>query len=134
MKKKKTLGLLLSLALILSVALPETLATSAKAETMDTGSAALAQTQSFYERAMACTSGQELETVLDGATDQELAALTETEVAAIEAHMDSLEPEPLPTVEAETSSNEPIQSEIIYPTVSYTDAAPFGSPVMGGEN
>jgi len=134
MKKKKVFGLLLSLALILSVALPGTLATSANAESMDAGSAVPAQTKSFYERAMACASGQELETVLDGVTDQELAALTEAELEAIEARIDLLESEPLSAVETEEPSDEPVQSEIVYPTVSYTDAAPFGSPVAGGEN
>ena len=129
MKKKKVFGLLLGLALALSVVLPGTLMTSAVAETTGAGSA-----PSFYERVMASTSVESAEAILEEATEQEAASLTEQEIKAMKAHLDSLEPKPLPEAVVEESKDKPIQSEIIYPTVSYTDVAPFGSPVVGGAN
>lgn len=128
MKKKKTLGLLLGLALALSVVLPGTLTTSAAAETTQSAPATL------YERVMAATTVESAETILNGATEQESDALSEEQIQAISAHMVSLMPAPLPAVTVEKSNDKPVQSEIVYPTVTVTDAAPFGSPVVGGAN
>ena len=128
MKKKKTLGLLLGLALALSVALPGTLMTSAAAQTMASAS------NTLYECVMASTTLTDAKAALSGATDQEIAALTEAQNDAIDAHVVSLMSAPLPAVTAEASGDKPVQSEIIYPTVTVTDAAPLGSPVVGGAN
>jgi len=128
MKKKKMLGLLLGLALALCVALPGTLTTSAAAQTTDSTPATL------YERVMAATTVESAETILNGATEQESDALSEEQIQAISAHMVSLMPAPLPAVTVEKSNDKPVQSEIVYPTVTVTDAAPFGSPVVGGAN
>ena len=128
MKKKKMLGLLLGLALALSVVLPGTLTTSAAAETTQSAPATL------YERVMAATTVESAETILNGATEQESDALSEEQIQAISAHMVSLMPAPLPAVTVEKSNDKPVQSEIVYPTVTVTDAAPFGSPVVGGAN
>ena len=128
MKKKKVFGLLLGLALALSVVLPGTLTTSAAAETTQSAPATL------YERVMAATTVESAETILNGATEQESDALSEEQIQAISAHMVSLMPAPLPAVTVEKSNDKPVQSEIVYPTVTVTDAAPFGSPVVGGAN
>ena len=128
MKKKKVFGLLLGLALALSVVLPGTLTTSAAAETTQSAPTTL------YERVMAATTVESAETILNGATEQESDALSEEQIQAISAHMVSLMPAPLPAVTVEKSNDKPVQSEIVYPTVAVTDAAPFGSPVVGGAN
>ena len=128
MKKKKVFGLLLGLALALSVVLPGTLMTSAVAQTTES------ESDTLYERVMATATFTNAKAVLNGATDQELSALTEAQNDAIDAHVVSLMSTPLSAVAAETSNDKPVQSEIVYPTVTVTDAAPFGSPVVGGAN
>ena len=51
----------------------------------------------------------------------------------VEAHMEALMPAPLPAIVIE-ESEPPVESEICRATVNYTDVAPFGEPVTGGEN
>ena len=58
--------------------------------------------------------------------------MTEEQNQKIEAKITALEPEPLPAVVIEESSDEPVPSEIVYRTVNYTFVAPFGDPVTGG--
>lgn len=128
MKKKKVFGLLLGLALALSVVLPGTLMTSAVAQTTES------ESDTLYERVMATATFTNAKAVLNGATEQESDALSEEQIQAISAHMVSLMPAPLPAVTVEKSNDKPVQSEIVYPTVTVTDAAPFGSPVVGGAN
>ena len=87
----------------------------------------------LYDRLMACTTLEELFTLADETPEEELLALTDDENAQIEAKITALEPEPLPAVVIEESSDEPVPSEIIYPTVNFDEVAPFGDPVVGGE-
>lgn len=87
----------------------------------------------LYDRLMACTTLEELFTLADETPEEELLALTDEENAQIEAKIAALEPEPLPAVVIEESSDEPVPSEIIYPTVNFDEVAPFGDPVVGGE-
>lgn len=88
-----------------------------------------------YDRIMACTTLEEIYAILDSYTDEELEtlamALTEEQNAEIEAKITALEPEPLPPVVLEKSTDEPVESEIIYVTVNYANVAPFGEPVSG---
>lgn len=88
-----------------------------------------------YDRIMACTTLEEIYAILDSYTDEELEtlamALTEEQNAEIEAKITTLEPEPLPPVVLEESTDEPVESEIIYVTVNYANVAPFGEPVSG---
>ena len=88
-----------------------------------------------YDRIMACTTLEEIYAILDSYTDEELEtlamALTEEQNAEIEARITALEPEPLPPVVLEESTDEPVESEIIYVTVNYANVAPFGEPVSG---
>lgn len=88
---------------------------------------------SLFERLMVCTTLEELFTLADETPEEELLALTDEENAQIEAKIAALEPEPLPAVVIEESSDEPVPSEIIYPTVNFDEVAPFGDPVVGGE-
>ena len=85
---------------------------------------------SLYARLMACTTIEELYAQLDAATEEELSALTENQNRQIEAKITALEPEPLPPVVLE-KSEEPVASEIVYPTKNFALVAPFGSPVVG---
>ena len=87
---------------------------------------------SLFERLMTCTSLDELFTIVDETPKEELLALTDEENARIEAKIAELEPEPLPPVEVEGTNDEPVESEIVYPTVNFTNVAPFGDPVVGG--
>ena len=88
-----------------------------------------------YDRIMACTTLEEIYAILDSYTDEELEtlamALTQEQNAEIEARITALEPEPLPPVVLEKSTDEPVESEIIYVTVNYANVAPFGEPVSG---
>ena len=87
----------------------------------------------LYERIMACTTLEEIDAVLETAQDADFEALTDEQNQAIDALIESLEPEPLPPVVIEeTAEEETVPSEIVYVTVSYTKVAPFGDPVSGG--
>ena len=86
---------------------------------------------SLYARLMACTTFEELDALLDAATEEELSALTENQKRQVEAKITELEPKPLPPVVLEESEDEPVASEIVYPTKNFAWVAPFGSPVVG---
>ena len=62
---------------------------------------------------------------------EELSALTENQKRQVEAKITALMPEPLPPVVLEESEDEPVTSEIVYPTKNFALVAPFGSPVVG---
>ena len=86
----------------------------------------------LYERIMACETLDEIWEIVDQAQEADFAALTEAENQAIEARIADLEPQPLPPVVLEeTESEPPVESEIYYPTVNYTNVAPFREPVQG---
>lgn len=85
----------------------------------------------LFDRLMACTSLKALYNIVDNTPKAELEALTAEENAKIEAKVAKLEPEPLPPVEEEEPEDEPVPSEIIYPTVNFDNVAPFGDPVVG---
>ena len=86
----------------------------------------------LFGRLMSCETLDELFALIESASEEELAALTEAEVAAVEARIEALEGEPLPDVILE--SDAPVESEIFWPTVNYSNVAPFGDPVVGGSN
>lgn len=89
---------------------------------------------SLFERLMACESLWDLYTLAEATPEEELLALTEEENAKIEAKIEALEPAPLPPVgegTADVPADEPVISEIIYPTVNFDNVAPFGAPVEG---
>lgn len=87
----------------------------------------------LFDKLMACKTLEELFALIHETSEEELAALSEEQVAAIEVKIAALEPEPLPAVVIEESTDEPVISEIVYPTVNFDDVAPFGAPVVGGE-
>lgn len=87
----------------------------------------------LYDRLMACETLEALFALIDETPKEELMQLSESQVADVEAKIAALEPEPLPAVVIEESSDEPVPSEIIYPTVNFDEVAPFGDPVVGGE-
>jgi hypothetical protein len=88
---------------------------------------------SLFERLMSCTSIEEIEAIFEEISEDELLVLTEEELAEVENHILVLEPEPLPAIVAE-ASEPPVQSEIVFPAVSFTNVAPLGDPVIGGAN
>ena len=87
----------------------------------------------LFDRLMACTTLEALFALIDETPEEELMQLSESQIAEVEAKIAALEPEPLPAVVIEESSDEPVPSEIIYPTVNFDEVAPFGDPVVGGE-
>ena len=149
MKSKKIFAAVLSLVLIVAMTLPGTLALSngqdsaegeftVADESMSSAPDAEPTVEpeagsSLFERLMACTTLEELFALIDETPEEQLMQLSESQVAEVEAKIAALEPEPLPSVEIEESSDEPVPSEIIYPTVNFDDVAPLGDPVVGGE-
>ena len=85
----------------------------------------------LFERLMAAETMEAFEAIIEETPEEQLKALTEEQVARVEAHADSLMPEPLPPIDV-TPSEPPVQSEVYRPTVNYTNVAPFGAPVTGG--
>ena len=86
----------------------------------------------LFERIMACETMEEMEALIAETPEEELKALTEEQIADIEARMEALRPAPLPAVVIE-ESEPPVESEVYRPTVNYACVAPFGAPVTGGQ-
>lgn len=86
---------------------------------------------SLYSEIMACSTYEELEALLESVTEEEFAMLSEEQLEKINARVEELEPAPLPAVIVE-DDEETVPSEIVYPSVNYTNVAPFGGPVTGG--
>lgn len=85
----------------------------------------------LFESLMACETYEELILLIEATPEEELLALTEEQVAQVEEKLLALEPEPLPEIVFEETTDEPVESEIIYPTVNFDNVAPFGEPVVG---
>lgn len=85
----------------------------------------------LFERLMACKTLEELLTLIDETPEEDLILLSDSEVAEVEAKIVALEPEPLPAVVINASTEEPVISEIVYPTVNIDEVAPLGDPVIG---
>lgn len=87
----------------------------------------------LYEKIMACTSLDEVWAIMDTMTDEQWATLSESQFEAFDRLIAALDVIPAPEVPEEENDDPQIESEIIYPTVSYTNVAPFGAPVTGGQ-
>ena len=87
----------------------------------------------LFNKIMACTTLEEIEAMIEATPEDVLRSLSEEQIAQVEAHMEALMPAPLPAIVIE-ASEPPVESEICRATVNYTDVAPFGEPVTGGEN
>lgn len=85
----------------------------------------------LFDRLMACQTLEESEAIIKATPEDVLKSLSEEQVAQVEAYMDKLMPAPLPAIVIE-ESEPPVESEIYRPTVNYTNVAPFGEPVTGG--
>lgn len=92
---------------------------------------------SLFERLMTCETLEEFWGLLEGYTDEKLEALlNEEQLLQLNEKLDSLLPPPAPKVIVEESvdngSSDPMEdSKVIYPTVNYSNVAPFGEPVIG---
>mgnify|MGYP006927287361 CR=1 FL=1 len=86
---------------------------------------------SLFDRLMACETYEELMEMIESLTEEEIGELTEEQVAQIDEKALALEPAPLPEVISDEPDDEPVDSEIIYPTVNFDHVAPFGAPVVG---
>lgn len=84
-----------------------------------------------FDALMACETLDALWACMDAMTDDQWAALTEAQLAELDAKLTALEPEPLPAIVIE-ESEPPVPSEIGYELVSFTEVAPLGEPVTGG--
>lgn len=87
----------------------------------------------LMKKIMECKTLEEIEAIIKATPEDVLKSLSEEQVAQVEAYMDKLMPAPLPAIVIE-ESDPPVESEIYRPTVNYTNVAPFGDPVTGGNN
>ena len=85
----------------------------------------------LFAKLMACKTKEDMEALIAATEKEVLLLLSDTQVAKVEAHMESLMPAPLPPIVIE-ESDPPVESEIYTPTVNYTNVAPFVGPVTGG--
>lgn len=85
----------------------------------------------LFGRLMACETLEELYTLAEETPEEQFLTLTEEQKAKIEEKIAELEPEPLPEVTIPESTDKPVPSEIVYPTVNFSNVAPFGAPVEG---
>ena len=87
----------------------------------------------LYTRLMNTTTVEEFDAVANTATEEEIALLTEEQNNDIQTHYDSFEvSEEIieDTVEViEVQDDEPVPSEIIYPTVNFSNVAPLVNSV-----
>lgn len=87
----------------------------------------------LMKKIMECKTLEKIEAIIKATPEDVLKSLSEEQVAQVEAYMDKLMPAPLPAMVIE-ESEPPVESEIYRPTVNYTNVAPFGDPVTGGNN
>ena len=87
----------------------------------------------LMKKIMECKTLEEIEAIIKATPEDVLKSLSEEQGAQVEAYMDKLMPAPLPAIVIE-ESEPPVESEIYRPTVNYTNVAPFGDPVTGGNN
>ena len=85
----------------------------------------------LFNKIMACTTLDDIWAIMDHMTDEQWDALSEAQMDAIDQLIARLDMQMVP-VQPEADNNPQIESEIIYPTVTYTYVAPFGDPVTGG--
>lgn len=85
----------------------------------------------LFNKIMACTALDQVWAIMDHMTDEQWDALSEAQMDAIDQLIARLDTQPIP-MQPEEDNNPQIESEIIYPTVTYTYVAPFGDPVTGG--
>ena len=109
---------------------PEAPAAEAPAAQQSAAPAAERDTE-LFDRLMAYDSEDALLEALGGISKELLATLTEEEIRQIDAHLAEMEPAPAPAV-VENTEEATVPSEIVYPTVNYTNVAPIGGPVTGG--
>lgn len=88
----------------------------------------------LFNKIMACTTLDDIWTLLDNATEEELKALTEEQNRQIDEKITALEPEPVPAIVIESTTEGTVQSEIYTPTRDVTNVAPFRAPVTGSGN
>lgn len=110
---------------------PAATPTAEPAEPGNAAPAAEIDTAAIVERLLAAATLEELAELVEALTDAEIAALSEEQIAAIEARFDALEPDPLPPVVIDETADAPVESEIIRPSRNYSNAAPFRDPVSG---
>lgn len=80
----------------------------------------------LYNKLMACTSCGDMETILASTPEAELMALTEVQTKDVQAHYDSLIPEPTPLPNTTVvESDPPVPSEIVTVTKNFANVAPF---------
>ena len=87
----------------------------------------------LFDKIMACETLDDIWALLDAASEETLSTLTDELNAQIDETIEALEPPPAPEVVIEESHDETVPSEIVYRTVNYTNVAPFGDPVTGGQ-
>lgn len=66
----------------------------------------------------------------DAVTQEQYAAMTQEQLAQIDAHLAAIEPKPAPAIILD-NNDAPVASEICTPTKNFTNVAPLGDPVIG---
>lgn len=87
----------------------------------------------LYKRIMACETIDEVWELVDNADEASFTLLTEEQNAKIDERIKDLEPPLTPAVVLDETT-ETVPSEIEYGLVSFTDVAPLGAPVTGGND
>lgn len=89
----------------------------------------------LMKKIMECKTLEALEDLIAETPEEYFGLLSDEQIQKVEAHIKSLETVPLPAVTIENDVvEETVPSEIVRPTVNYTNVAPFGDPVTGGNN
>lgn len=81
--------------------------------------------KTLFQRLMACETFDEMSEMLESLTEEEFATLTEEQVDQVYDRKDALEPEPLPAVCLEETTDVIVPSVIVRETVNFTNVAPL---------
>ena len=96
------------------------------------GCECLCHVPSLFERLMDCESLSEIWEIMDNASEKEMMELTEEEWNEIDALVGMLiNASESSIVDVKFETDPIVESEIIFPIVTFTDVAPFGNPVVG---
>ncbi|MDY5083675.1 MAG: hypothetical protein SPE93_08250 [Candidatus Limivicinus sp.] len=86
----------------------------------------------LMKKIMECKTLEEIWAIIAETPEEELNALSEEQIAKIEAKIEELEPAPAPAVTVKAADSI-VESEIFATAVNYTNVAPFGEPVGCGQ-
>ena len=85
---------------------------------------------SLFDQIMVCENLDQVWTIMDNATEEEIKSLTDAQWDEVDILIGRLIDQK-EEMELLVELDSIVESDVIYPTISFTNVAPFGNPVVG---